>query len=423
MTTTQTPLRPPGPPHPAVVAASRVAAEVERVLALDPAFMPTADKEAALIAWSKVASLVEAERLRLLAAGSDVADAHGARDAGTWLAHATRSDQADVRRDLKLAAALGERWSLLDDALAQATVNPAQARVIAHALEALPADVEGEVIAKAEAWLVDQAREFAPKELRALGRKVLDVVAPEVFEETELKALEAEEARARSLVRLTTQRVGDGTTIVRTRISDAAADRLTTYLHAYTSPGRGRAARTGAEPDPAPYAVRMGRAFEAFLEDVDPRRMPLHGGSATSVVVLIEEARLRAGVGLATTTTGQPMSVGQVRRLACSAGILPAVLGGRSEVLDVGRRRRFFTYAQRVALAIRDKGCRAGGCDLPAGMCEAHHLDPWGSGGHTNLDRGILLCSYHHHRIHDPAFRCAITDERRVELTRINRRT
>lgn len=415
-----------GDPHPAVATALRVAGEVEQVLALDPAFMPPADKEAALLAWTRVATLVDAERLRLLAVSADVADLHGARDAGVWLAHEARLDRADRRRDLRLATSLRDRWSGLDDALAQAQVNPAQARVIAHALEALPDDIGREVLDKAEAWLIDQARELGPDQLRVLGRRVLAVVAPDVADDAERKALEAEEARARMLVRLTAQRVGDGTTIVRTRVSDAAADRLTTYLHAYTSPGHLRAVRDAheaTEPDPAPYAVRMGRAFEAFLEDVDPKRMPLHGGNATSVVVLIDEARLRAGVGVATTTTGQSLSIAQVRRLACAAGVLPAVLGGRGEVLDVGRKRRFFTYAQRVALAIRDQGCRAEGCDLPAGMCEAHHLDPWGAGGRTDLDRGILLCSYHHHRIHDVDFRHTLTPQRRVELTRINRRT
>jgi hypothetical protein len=56
-------------------------------------------------------------------------------------------------------------------------------------------------------------------------------------------------------------------------------------------------------------------------------------------------------------------------------------------------------------------------------MCEAHHLDPWALGGRTDLARGILLCSYHHHRIHDPAYRFTLTAQRRVEFTRINRRT
>ncbi|WP_366916413.1 HNH endonuclease signature motif containing protein [uncultured Nocardioides sp.] len=54
---------------------------------------------------------------------------------------------------------------------------------------------------------------------------------------------------------------------------------------------------------------------------------------------------------------------------------------------------------------MRDKTCRAEGCDTPGTWCEAHHLDPWQPGGPTDLDNGVLLCHHHHHRIHDPAYR------------------
>jgi hypothetical protein len=78
------------------------------------------------------------------------------------------------------------------------------------------------------------------------------------------------------------------------------------------------------------------------------------------------------------------------------------VLGGASEILDLGRTRRLFSPAQRKALAIRDLTCRADGCDIPAPWCEAHHAaDPWTHGGRTNLTDGLLLCSFHHHRAHD----------------------
>ena len=41
---------------------------------------------------------------------------------------------------------------------------------------------------------------------------------------------------------------------------------------------------------------------------------------------------------------------------------------------------------------------------MPAAWCEAHHLKPWSEGGRTNLDDGILYCSWHHHRAHDRRF-------------------
>jgi hypothetical protein len=41
---------------------------------------------------------------------------------------------------------------------------------------------------------------------------------------------------------------------------------------------------------------------------------------------------------------------------------------------------------------------------VPAAWCEAHHLDPWSAGGRTDLDAGVLLCSFHHHRVHDKTY-------------------
>ena len=107
---------------------------------------------------------------------------------------------------------------------------------------------------------------------------------------------------------------------------------------------------------------------------------------------------------MAETSTGDTLTAAEARRLACTAQIIPAVLGGNSEILDLGRTRRLFTPAQRKALALRDRHCRAQGCDIPATWCEAHHHQPWSQGGKTNLTDGVLLCSLHHHRTHDPTW-------------------
>ena len=101
---------------------------------------------------------------------------------------------------------------------------------------------------------------------------------------------------------------------------------------------------------------------------------------------------------------GESITASQARRLACNARIIPAVLGGASEVLDLGRAQRLFTAAQRRALLIRDRTCRADGCDIPGTWSEAHHWVAWQAGGDTDLDNGVLLCSHHHHRAHDPHY-------------------
>ena len=127
------------------------------------------------------------------------------------------------------------------------------------------------------------------------------------------------------------------------------------------------------------------------------------GTPPVTVVVRIGLEQLRNGRG-----TGQidgiptPISAGTARRMAADANIIPAVLGGPSEVLDLGRTRRLFTRAQKLALAERDGGCALTGCPHPPSYTEAHHIRWWNAHhGTTDLSNGILLCTTHHHRVHD----------------------
>ena len=135
---------------------------------------------------------------------------------------------------------------------------------------------------------------------------------------------------------------------------------------------------------------RRGEAFCALLENLPTKSLPKHGGTATSVMVMIDLESLNSGTGLADTSTGDRLTAEQTRRLACQAGIIPVVLGGKGEILDLGRNKRLFT---------------ADGCTIPAAWCEAHHhQQPWSKGGRTDLADGKLLCPFHHHRAHDPGW-------------------
>jgi Domain of unknown function (DUF222) len=102
--------------------------------------------------------------------------------------------------------------------------------------------------------------------------------------------------------------------------------------------------------------------------------------------------------------TGHKISPAMARRLACEAGIIPVVLDGDSQPLDVGRKRRYFTEYQRIALFVRDRGCAADGCDRSTGLHAHHRTKRWADGGHTNLADGILYCPWHHARAHDPRY-------------------
>jgi hypothetical protein len=414
--------------HPIRLAAAEIAGVLKSVADVNPAFMTTPDKAAALVELTTVEARVAELRLRVTADASDVAEETGARDVGAWAAAATHRRRGDCAADLRLALALADR-PVLAAALREGRVNLDQAQLIATALAKLPADVSSSVVDQAEAALVGYADRFDPTELARLGRRILDVIAPEIAEAVEARHLADLEASADQRMRLGLRALGDGTTRISGLIPDASAARLATYLHAFTNPRRDDSSRQDVDPtlvevrakraskpgepssSPAPYGRKAARAFCQLLETLDPARLPIHGGDATTLVVTMSLDSLRAD--LTTATLGNPapgdshdrVTAEEARRLACTAGIVPAVLDGKSEVLDLGRSQRLFGRAQRRALALRDGECRAEGCHIPAPWCEAHHAGtPWAAGGRTDLAHGLLLCSHHHHRAHDPNY-------------------
>ena len=122
-----------------------------------------------------------------------------------------------------------------------------------------------------------------------------------------------------------------------------------------------------------------------------------------TMIVRVALADLRTGTGTAEIDeTPTPVSAGTARRLAADANLIPIVLGRDSEILDLGRSKRLFSPAQKHALAERDGGCAWTGCPHPPSYTQAHHIRWWDRDvGPTDLNNGILLCSTHHHRIHD----------------------
>jgi len=390
------------PLHPLVAAARELVAVLDSVTGIDPMYAATTDKATLLLELTRIGTRVSALRAGVLAVAADVAEHGIARTPGTWLAREAHLSPREAIGEERLGAALRHRWHHLAEAVAAGQVTWEQARVLVGCLDDLPTDLDPEVRLKAEAYLVAQAGHFGPVELRRLGRHVLEVVAPAVAEAHQLAALEAEEHRARAVTRLTLRPWGDGTTDLYARLPDHVAGRLRAYLDSYTSPRR---RSLESDVDALPLPRRRGEAFCALLEHVPTTGLPQHGGTPTQVMVTIDLHTLVSGLGLAETSTGDVITAAQARRLACTAGILPAVLDGTPQVLDLGRTQRLFSPAQKKALGLRDRHCRAEGCDIPAAWCEAHHAQhPWSKNGRTDLKDGLLLCPYHHHRAHDPHY-------------------
>ncbi|HJQ04675.1 MAG TPA: DUF222 domain-containing protein, partial [Nocardioides sp.] len=266
-------------------------------------YLRTRDKEEALLTLARVKAETAELELRLLAAASDVAEEHAARDAGTWLAHATRITAQAARADLHLATDL-EAHPLTAAAMRAGEVNTAQARVIIRSVDKLSDEVDDLTKARAEKHLIHLAGTYDPKDLRVLGTKILEVVAPDIAEAELGKALEREEHSARDKCSLKMSRRGDGTTKITALVPDSIAERLTTYLDAEDSP---RVTKSRSR----------GEAFCRLLEILDPNRLPDHGGDATAVVVTIPFENLVNELGSAMLGS-TVISASEARRLACT---------------------------------------------------------------------------------------------------------
>lgn len=104
------------------------------------------------------------------------------------------------------------------------------------------------------------------------------------------------------------------------------------------------------------------------------------------------------------------LSMNEFRRLSCDAEIQRLVLGPQSQPLDIGRSTRVVPEHIRTALHRRDGGCVMPGCRRPPGWCEAHHVEHWSTGGRTSVGNLVLLCTRHHHELHNDSWRIRMAD-------------
>ena len=373
----------------------------------------------ALVALGRLRAQVSELELRVLAHAGQVhvEEVDGSTSTAAWLAHHTHTTVRTARRATHLADAL-ERYRLLSAGMATGTVNLEQAEVIARSLDALPVDLAAWIRTEAEQNLVDLAATHDARSLRILGERILHLVAPEVGEAHEAALLDAAERAAEKATSLTLSPDGTGKVHGRFTLPDVHAGiKLLTALVVHEQGPVD--AVLGGSPLPRRFShQRLGQAFCALLERLGGRDVPdMSTGAGPTLVVTMTLETLRGGLAAATLDTGDRLSAHTARRLACEAGIVPVVLGGTSKVLDVGRRRRLFTKAQRLALVVRDQHCTATGCQTAAWFCHAHHDDPWSHGGPTDLRNGRLLCPSHHRRAHDPRYDSQVTPDNQVRFT------
>ncbi len=119
----------------------------------------------------------------------------------------------------------------------------------------------------------------------------------------------------------------------------------------------------------------------------------------------------KVGTGRATLGDLGTISAAEARIHACDCMLIPAVLGSKSEPLDLGRQRRLISTPLRRALYLRDRGCAFPGCHRPPRHCHGHHVRHWADGGATELGNLVLMCAHHHRLLHRSGWQVRIATD------------
>jgi 5-methylcytosine-specific restriction protein A len=309
------------------------------------------------------------------------------------LRHAVRWDLAAAKKWITSAALLGSEITptgselapelpVTASAVAEGALSIEHVAVVAEVMKALPAEAEGPV--------VSFAREHEPSAVRAFGKELAYLLYQD---DPEPRDPEPAPQGNQHVMRWKNRQLE-----VRALLDTVTGAKYEALFDPLAKP-RPETVEDG--PDLRSRAEREGDAL-AELVDLMLRadQLPEHGGEAVTLTVTMRYDDLANQVGQATLDNGERVPAEQVRRLACDAGIIPLVLGEKSQPMNIGRKKRTFPAGIRRILVARDRGCAFPGCGRPPRQCDAHHIHHWADGGETSVDNAVLLCRHHHTLIH-----------------------
>jgi len=310
----------------------------------------------------------------------------------SWLRARLKIDPQAARDLLEAANAL-DRYEHLDQAFSAGEIHTRQVLAVAEALDDLPADVGADIAERAQTTLVSWASELEPAKLRRIGTRILEHVAPERADQQDEEALRREEERARRRRAFTLSTPFEGSVRVSgyLPVEDAAIVRAALDPLCTPRPGDPR----------TPAQQRADALVDVCRLALNCGDLPDNGGERPQLAITVSYDAVSRELRRARLDSGESLSAAAARRVACDAQVLPIVLDGPGQVLDVGRSRRLATGALRRALIARDQGCAFPGCDRPPRWCAAHHIRHWVDGGATDQNNLVLTCGEHHRLIHE----------------------
>lgn len=325
----------------------------------------------------------------------------GYRSAAAAVSDLLDWERAEAHRIVTVAEAVGERTALDGSPLppqlpATAAAFAAGRITLRHAgviTRVLRADAAGrlapQVWTAVEAELADKAALYSSTELASWARQLVDALDSDGADPDDERPPPAPVDE----LHLTPHPGGSGGTL-RGRFDSAELyDAIATAVDALATPADGDDTRSLPQRQAGALADVCGHA-------ADHDQLPRTGGRRPHLTVLIELEDLERRARSALLDFGGRMLPAALRALACDAAVVPIVLGGDGQPLDVGRARRTVPDGLRRAVTARDRGCAFPGCDRPPSWCEVHHIVEWEHDGPTEIANLVMLCRHHHRLVH-----------------------
>ena len=337
-----------------------------------------------------------------------LARAQGFHNPVRLIAASTGASRSDAAKLIAVGTAIAERLTFGGDrlpsrhahvaaALESGLIGVDAASAITSMLDRVRMRADPDLVATCEAVLVDLA---ARVPLDLLSRGIREAEA-----RLDRDGVEPREEQLRSKRSLTMREDATGMIHLHARLDPETAAPVKTAIEALVSDVLRRREPAATCPGSVVGDTRsipqiQADALAAIARHSLGCEQTLAPLAKATVVVRLDHDTLVEGLGHARIDgIDQPISATTARRMSADAELIPAVLGGDGVPLDLGRSARFFSRAQRLALAERDGGCAS--CGQNIAYVDAHHIRWWErDAGPTDLSNGVMLCSFCHHRIH-----------------------
>jgi hypothetical protein len=335
----------------------------------------------------------EFARLAGVFALTDEAVRQGSNGTGEWLRHHTRMSAADAYERV----VVGEHLAQMPRSCAALDIGEVGFGHLVQMARNARFSKNSATGVFDEAPLLEKAREESVSRFRHTALSMRHVQDPQRYAEAEVNAVESRE--------LHFYPQDDGMTWLSARLDSTGAATIQTAIRAI--------ARKLGPDDHRTTPRREADALVELAEYMLGNRAAGTGGPRTRVNVTctLETLMGLKGSPAAELEYGQPISAATLYRLMCESEVAKILLDERLIPVAVGHMKRTLTTAERRALNARDRHCRYPGCDRPPSLCDGHHVEFYSRGGKSKLDNMILLCAFHHWRVHEGGWQLGLAQD------------